>query len=134
MNKPLKLACIGCGARAQTYATLAMRRPDRFEIVAGADPVPARVEKLRQISGRADFRGFGSAEALLAAGKLADVMIIATQDSDHIGFAAEEVRVTGRVIDIGEFRRQRAAARRRDEEQAGACAPAAEAGVRVGAF
>jgi predicted dehydrogenase len=83
MNKPLKLACIGCGARAQTYATLAMRRPDRFEIVAGADPVPARVEKLRQISGRPDFRGFGSAEALLAAGKLADVMIVATQDNDH---------------------------------------------------
>ncbi|MBM3860660.1 MAG: Gfo/Idh/MocA family oxidoreductase [Verrucomicrobia bacterium] len=83
MNKPLKLACIGCGARAQTYAALAMRRPDRFEIVAGADPVPARGEKLRQISGRADFRGFGSAKELLAAGKLADVMIVATQDTDH---------------------------------------------------
>ena len=46
-TKPLKLACIGCGARAQNYATLAMRRPDRFEIVAGADPVPQRVEKIR---------------------------------------------------------------------------------------
>jgi len=83
MNKPLKLACIGCGARAQTYTSLAVRRPDQFEIVAGADPVPVRVEKLRGISGRADFRGFARAEELLAVGKIADVMIVATQDNDH---------------------------------------------------
>jgi predicted dehydrogenase len=82
-SKPLKLACIGCGARAQTYTQLAARQPDRFEIVAGADPVPERVEKIRGISGREDFRGFPSAEALLAAGKLADVMIVATQDNSH---------------------------------------------------
>ena len=82
-SQPLKLACIGCGARGQTYATLAMRRPDRFEIVAGADPLPQRVEKLRGISKRAGFRGFPDADALLAAGKLADVMIVATQDNDH---------------------------------------------------
>jgi len=83
MSKPLKLACIGCGSRAQTYTGLAAKQPARFEIVAGADPVAARVEKVRQISGRADFRGFASAEELLAAGKIADVMIVATQDNDH---------------------------------------------------
>jgi predicted dehydrogenase len=81
--KPLTVACIGCGARAQTYTQLAARRPDRFQIVAGADPVPERVEKIRRISARADFRGFGHAEELLAAGKIADVMIVATQDNDH---------------------------------------------------
>lgn len=81
--RPLKLACIGCGARAQTYTQLAAQRPDRFAIVAGADPVPARVEKIRRTSGRPDFQGFASAEALLAAGRLADVMIVATQDNSH---------------------------------------------------
>ncbi|MCY2986339.1 MAG: Gfo/Idh/MocA family oxidoreductase [Planctomycetota bacterium] len=80
---PLRLACIGCGARAQTYTTLAARQPDRFQIVAGADPVAGRVEKVRRCSGRADFRGFASAEALLAAGHIADVMLVATQDNDH---------------------------------------------------
>jgi predicted dehydrogenase len=79
----LRIACIGCGARAQTYAQLAARRPDRFRIVAGADPVPQRVENLRRISGQPDFRGFRSAEELLAAGRIADVMIVATQDNDH---------------------------------------------------
>ncbi len=80
---PLRLACIGCGARAQTYAQLAARRPDRFQIVAGADPVAARVEKIRRYSGRADFCGYASAEALLSAGKLGEVMVIATPDSGH---------------------------------------------------
>lgn len=93
MNRPLKLACIGCGARARTYAALAARRPDRFEIVAGADPVPARVEELRRISGRADFRGFRKAEDLLAAGKIADVMIVATQDNDHFGHCTGGLRL-----------------------------------------
>jgi predicted dehydrogenase len=81
--RPLRLACIGCGARAQTYTTLSVRQPERFQIVAGADPVAERVDKVRRISGRADFRGFANAEALLAAGQLADVMIVATQDNDH---------------------------------------------------
>lgn len=82
-RKPLKLACIGCGARAQTYTQLAAHRPEQFQIVAGADPVPERVEKIRHISGNAAFRGFDSAGDILAAGKLADVMIIATQDNFH---------------------------------------------------
>jgi predicted dehydrogenase len=82
-KKPLKLACIGCGARAQTYTPLAARHPGQFQLVAGADPVPARVEKIRRASGCPEFRGFASAEAILAAGKLADVMIVATPDNFH---------------------------------------------------
>jgi predicted dehydrogenase len=80
---PLKLACIGCGARAQTYTQLAARRPEQFLIVAGADPVPERVEKIRRTAVNGSFRGFPSAEAILAAGKLADLMIVATQDNSH---------------------------------------------------
>ncbi len=82
-RKPLKLACIGCGARAQTYTQLAARHPERFQIVAGADPVPERVEKIRRTSGNPAFQGFPGAEAILSAGKLADVMIVATQDNFH---------------------------------------------------
>lgn len=83
MKQPLTLACIGCGARAQTYTQLASRRPDRFLITAGADPVLDRVEKIRRTSANPAFRGFSSAEAMLAAGKLADVVIVATQDNSH---------------------------------------------------
>ena len=80
---PLKLACIGCGARATTYTTLAARRPDRFQVVAGGDPAPERVQRIRNLSGLPAFRSFSSGEELLAAGKLADVAIIATQDNFH---------------------------------------------------
>ncbi|MBN2506083.1 MAG: Gfo/Idh/MocA family oxidoreductase [Verrucomicrobia bacterium] len=123
MNPPLTLACIGCGARAQTYTQLAARRPDRFAIVAGADPVPERVAKIRGISGRDDFRGFASAAALLDAGKVADVMIVATQDNSHFEFcrgALElgydvllEKPIATRIEQVLEIERLAARARRR---------------------
>ena len=54
-RNPLNLACIGCGARAQTYTELAARRPDLYRVVAGADPLPERVEKVRRLSGESAF-------------------------------------------------------------------------------
>ncbi len=82
-GEPLTMACLGCGARAQTYAELAARRPERFQVVAGADPQPERVAKLSRLAHRADFRRFAGGAELLAAGRLADVMIVATPDSRH---------------------------------------------------
>jgi len=95
---PLKLACIGCGARAQTYTRLAARLPDRFQVVAGADPVAGRVEKVRRLSGRGDFRGFPHADALLGAGRIADVAVIATQDSDHYAPCARALELGYHVL------------------------------------
>lgn len=92
-QKPLKLACIGCGARAQTYTQLAARNPERFQIVAGADPVPERVEKIRRISANPEFQAFPSAGAILSAQRLADVMIVATQDNFHFEHCQGALRV-----------------------------------------
>jgi predicted dehydrogenase len=58
--------------------------PGKYTLVAGADPVAGRVEAVRKFSAREDFQGFASADELLAAPKLADVMIIATQDAYHV--------------------------------------------------
>lgn len=123
MNRPLTLACLGCGARAQTYTQLAARRPDRFRIVAGADPVSERVEKIRRFAGGDDFRGFADAAALLAAGKLADVLIIATQDNSHYEFCRAalglgydillEKPIATRVEQVLEIERLARAAQRR---------------------
>ncbi len=82
-TRPLQIAFIGCGSRGWTYAQLMARQPARYQLVAGADPVSERVDRIRQLSGRSDFRAFGGADELLAAGKLADVVVIATQDGDH---------------------------------------------------
>lgn len=86
MQQPLTIAVIGCGARGLTYAGLVARQPQHFRIVAGADPVAGRVERLRSVAAQSDFQAFATDTELLAAGRLADVAIIATQDSGH--FAA----------------------------------------------
>lgn len=62
---------------------IAATMPDRYRCEAGADLVPERVEAMRAISGNPEFRGFDSVEALLAQPKLADVMVISTQDDYH---------------------------------------------------
>ena len=73
----LSLAFCGCGSRARTYAAIAAGMADRFALVAAADPVPERVAAIRahtQVPG--DFRSHASAEAMFAAGRPADVVVI----------------------------------------------------------
>lgn len=83
--KPLTIATVGCGSRALTYMKLAASRPNEFRIVAAADPIPERVAAAKEISGNEDFRSFDSGDALLAEPKLADILIIGTQDNYHYG-------------------------------------------------
>ena len=82
--KKLKLAGIGCGGRTRTYLELAVRQPERYEVVAAADPVPARAERIRALAGNPDLQLFSSDKELLAQPKLADVIVIGTQDDYHV--------------------------------------------------
>jgi len=83
-SKPLTLVGIGCGGRTRTYCGLAARLPHRYQVVAAADPNPVRVEQVRELSRNPAFRSFASDRELFAAGKLADVCIIGTQDAYHV--------------------------------------------------
>lgn len=83
-RKPLRLAAIGCGGRTRTYFELAAQQPELYQVVAAADPIPARLALARAVSGNPDFRGFSTGEELLAQARLADVMIIGTQDQHHV--------------------------------------------------
>lgn len=73
MTKPFTIVGIGCGHRTQTYCGLAAMMPHRFQVVAGADPVAARVEVLRKNSSNPGFRGFASDQQLFAASKVVDL-------------------------------------------------------------
>ena len=84
MQSPLSLVGIGCGGRTITYCGLAAREPHRYRVIAGADPNAVRVEELRKASRNPDFRGFSSDRELFAAGRLADVAVIGTQDAYHV--------------------------------------------------
>lgn len=79
----LTIAAVGCGSRARTYSKIATGFAGRYQVVAGADPVPDRLNALREISQNPEFRAFDSAEELLAQDRLADVLIIGTQDNYH---------------------------------------------------
>ncbi len=81
--KRLRLAAIGCGGRTYTYLSLAAQEPDHYEIVAAADPQPGRVERIRTLSGNPSFRAFRNDAEILAVDRLADIMVIGTQDSFH---------------------------------------------------
>ena len=80
----MTIATVGCGNRARVYASLMAERPDQFQIVAAADRMPERIEYIRQLSRIENFKTFDSDRALLSQDKLADVVLIATQDADHL--------------------------------------------------
>ena len=85
MAGPFTVAICGCGSRGlDAYAPYQTAHPERMKIVAGADPRPERLEKLKRTYGVAEEMCFSSDEALLAQPKLADVMIVATLDGDHV--------------------------------------------------
>ena len=90
--KRLRLAAIGCGSRTFIYFELAAKQPELYEIVAAADHNPARREKARQLSRNPAFREFQDDVAILAEPKLADLMIIATQDAFHFAHASAALR------------------------------------------
>lgn len=80
---PLTLAGLGCGGRTRTYFSLAAGMPTRYRIAAAADPRPERLQMAREAARDPALPVFRSDRELLAQPKLADVLIIGTQDSDH---------------------------------------------------
>ena len=85
MEHPVTFAICGCGNRGlEAYASYQKLHPERMRIVAGADGRPERLAMLRERYGVAEDMCFASAEELLARPRLADVLIVATQDRQHV--------------------------------------------------
>lgn len=88
MTKPITFAICGLGNRGlEAYASFQKKHPEKMKIVAGADIDPARCSMLQQEYGVPSTACFASAEELLAQERMADVMIIATQDRQHVAQA-----------------------------------------------
>lgn len=83
---PLDIAILGCGSRGRGYAKIAASLGGRYRITAAVDPVETRTAFVADLAGP-DVRVFADADSFFQAGKLADVLIIATQDQDHFGHA-----------------------------------------------
>lgn len=88
MSQPVTFAICGCGARGlEAYAPYQLTHPEEMKVVAGADVRPERLELLQKRFGVPAGMCFPSDEALLAQPRLADVMIVSTQDRQHVDAA-----------------------------------------------
>ncbi len=88
MSRPIKVAIAGLGNRGRdNYGKIGMLYPDKMEIVAAADIDPKKVALAAEEFRLPKEACFSSAEEMLAEEKLADVMVIATQDRQHVGHA-----------------------------------------------
>ena len=88
MSKKITVAICGMGIRgAEAYASYQNLRPEEMEIVAVADPRSERRDLAVREYGVKPECCYESGEELLAQERIADVLIIATQDTDHIRYA-----------------------------------------------
>ncbi len=81
--KKLKVILIGAGNRGGTYTNFMAQMPEKFEVVAVAEPRDSRRELIQQRHNIPDNMCFTDYKPLLALGKIADVALIATMDRQH---------------------------------------------------
>ena len=83
MSKPVTVVLVGSGARGELYASYALEHPDLMKVVAVAEP---RREYRDTVVRQHDIPGnrvFDSWEELLEQPKLADAILVCTQDNMH---------------------------------------------------
>lgn len=81
--KKVTFAILGMGNRGYAYTSKLLKYPDEMEIVAIADNRKVRLDAANKYLNLPEDRLFDSADAILSVPKMADVMIIATQDAQH---------------------------------------------------
>lgn len=75
---------IGAGDRgARAYAPYALQYPNELKIVAVAEPIKERREKIQADHGLSDADCFSTAEEILKEERMADIAIICTLDRGH---------------------------------------------------
>lgn len=81
--RQLSLVLMGGGNRGSRYLKAVKKLPDKFKVVAIAEPVREKREYLRNLCNVPENMCFESYEQLLALPKMADIAMICTQDKQH---------------------------------------------------
>ena len=81
--KKVTFAFLGMGNRGINYSSKVERFPEEMEVVAIADLRRDRLETANKMFNLPEDRLFDSAEALLAQPKMADILVVASQDQQH---------------------------------------------------
>ena len=79
--KKLKVILIGAGNRGNTYTS--KMSEDKFQVVAVADPIAERRNKIRDRHGISEDMCFDTWETILDMPKFADIAVISTSDNLH---------------------------------------------------
>lgn len=89
--KKVKVILIGAGDRGTIYATYGKQYCEELELVGVADPNPIRRNYIRDMFSLPESACYESYEDILAAPKIADAAIIATQDQLHFAPAMKAI-------------------------------------------
>lgn len=81
--KPISVILMGAGNRGTAYISRMKEMPDKYKVVAVAEPVEGRRKKIQQMFELPDEMCFYSWEDILALPKLADLAVICTMDDMH---------------------------------------------------
>lgn len=81
--KPITVIIIGAGDRGSTYARHMSQLPEKYQVVAVADPHRAQRDQIQTMFDLPDSACYTSWQSILEQPKLADVAVIATMDRDH---------------------------------------------------
>ena len=82
----LKVAVLGLGSRGKNYGSH-LAKTDGVKIVSVCDKYQAKIDKVKAKWGVPENACFTDEKDFFAQGKVADLMVIATQDRDHYGHA-----------------------------------------------
>ena len=82
-SRKVTAVIVGCGQRGQNYAAFALDFPSRMEVVGVAEPVSHRRKMMEKLYNIPEDRSVKDWRELTQGDKLADAVIICTQDKDH---------------------------------------------------
>ncbi len=88
MIKQCTVAIAGLGSRGwDTYGLCVRKFPEKMKITAIADPRPQRIALAQEELHLPESCCYNSVEELLEQPRLADILVVATQDRQHVGHA-----------------------------------------------
>ncbi len=93
MTGPYRVIVIGAGNRGKTYADLMLAHPEKFKVVAVAEPIDDRRNYFAKTFNIPEENCCKDWQTLLAKGKIADVAVIATMDRDHFAPATQAINL-----------------------------------------
>ena len=91
--KKVTFAVLGMGNRGKAYASKQLKYPEEMEVVAMADVRRECLDTANKHLHIPEERIFNSADEILAQPKLADIMIISTQDAQHRDHAIRAMEI-----------------------------------------